>query len=127
MKKFLLLGSLFFSIVTITFAQQGPNQEKQAKTPQEKAAHQTKKWTKDLGLNATQSGQIEPIFLQQDQQIESIRTKYASATDKKAQHTEIKAVHDQTDASLKQVLTPEQYTQYTNIKAQKKAEHKNNH
>lgn len=118
MRKLLLIISLLFSITTLSFAQ------KSNKTPQQKAGNQTQKWTKDLGLSPDQSSKIQPILLQQATQIDAIKAKYPSETDKKVKHNEIKAVHEQTDAALQQIFTPEQYTQYTSIKAQKKAEHK---
>ena len=122
MKQLILVFTLFIAIMSVSFAQNTQSGQ-QAKTPQQKAQHQAKKWTKQLSLNATQTSQLETIFLQQTQQVDAIKAKYASAADKKAERTEIKAVHTQTEESLKKTLTSEQYNQYIAIKTEKKQAH----
>ena len=116
MKKIAFVSAI---IACLAFTAQAQESMK-GKTPQEKADHMTKKWTKDLSLTADQSTKLNALLMTKEQQVESIKAKHASDTDKKAMHADMKPVHDQFDSSMKQLLTPEQYTKYTAMKEQHK-------
>lgn len=88
------------------------------KTPQQRAQDKTQKLTSELSLTADQSTKVQNVFLQQEQQAAPIRSKYANATDKSGMRAEMKPIHEQTDNSLKQILTADQYTKYQTIKEQ---------
>jgi len=109
------IGLLLISLAS--FAQQSD------KTPQQKAQEKTQRLTGELSLTADQSTKVQTIFLQQETQAATIRSKYASADDKSGMRAEMKPIHEQTDNSLKQVLTADQYTKYQTIKEQHKSEH----
>ncbi len=110
------LGLLLVSL--ISFAQQSDG-----RTPQQKAQDKAQKLTSELSLTADQSTKVQNVFLQQEQQAAAIKSKYANATDKSGMRAEMKPIHEQTDASLKQILTADQYTKYQTIKEQHKGEH----
>jgi len=93
------------------------------KTPQQRAQEKTQRLTSELSLTADQSTKVQNIFLQQETQAAAIKSKYASSDDKSGMRAEMKPIHEQTDNSLKQVLTADQYTKYQAIKEQHKGEH----
>ena len=127
MKK--ILSTVIFSafIAFTSFAQnQGQHQGHQhagggheQKTPEERAENQSQRLTKELSLTAEQTTQVKAIILNKEQKAEEIRTKYASATDKKAEHQEIQALKTSSDAEIEKVLTADQLTKYKEIKSEK--------
>ena len=121
MKKLVAIGLLALTISSSSFAQQ----KKDPKTSEEKAIHRTEKLTKELSLTPDQATKVKALLLQQDEQVQTIKTKHANDTDKTALKQELLTKREQNEASLKQILTPEQVTQYETLKAQKKEEHKN--
>jgi periplasmic protein CpxP/Spy len=113
MKKMFLTSLLLLSVFTISFSQTQPQQ---MKTPEERAEHQTKRWTKELSLTPDQASKTKAVFLDRDTKIEALKSKHASSADKKAMHAEEKTIREQADASLKGIFTPEQYATYTSKK-----------
>ncbi len=82
-------------------------QDKQQRTPAERAKNQTEHMTKELGLNADQAAKVEAINAKYAEKTEAIRAerkdKMAATKGKGAE------VNDARMAELKNVLTPEQY------------------
>jgi protein CpxP len=122
MKKILSFCLMLLFISGIAMAQQSQN-----KTPEERAESQTQKLTKELSLTSDQSTKIKASLLQQGQQADAIRTKYANATDKKPMHQEIKTLHESKDAEIKKVLTADQYTKYQTIISEQHEHHGDEH
>ena len=94
-------------------------QEKDHKTPQERAQLQTARMTKELSLTTDQAAKVEAINLKYADQIEAKRTEQKA--DREKMRTEGKALHDAHDADMKVVLTPEQYTIWQAKKEEMKA------
>jgi hypothetical protein len=105
-----------FSLIALWFSIASFAQTKEPKTPEEKAEHQTKKLTTELSLSADQSTQVKPVLLQLHQSTESIKSKYASATDKTPMKQELKTARESADSQLKTIFTADQYTKYQSIK-----------
>jgi hypothetical protein len=101
----------------------------EGKSNEEKATHKTAHMTKELTLSTDQQTKVKAIFLDKLGKMDAIRAKYASATDKKGMHQEVKQVRDQEEAELKRILTPAQITKYNENKEEKqdKKSKKKNH
>ncbi|WP_028978228.1 hypothetical protein [Sporocytophaga myxococcoides] len=127
MKK--ILSTVIFSafIAFTSFAQnQGQHQGHQhaeggheQKTPEQRAENQSQRLTKELSLTADQTSQIKTIILTQEQKVEEIRTKYKSATDKKAERQEIQDLRTSSEDEIEKVLTADQSTKYKELKNKK--------
>jgi periplasmic protein CpxP/Spy len=124
MKQVILLIAFALTVSLSSFAQQ--QNQKQMKTPEERAEHQSQRLTKELSLSADQTTKVKAVLLQKEQQEEVIKNKYVNATDKKAEHTEMKTLREQKEAELKQIFTPDQFTKYEAMKKQNKENHQNN-
>lgn len=119
MRKFIAIGLFALTISASSFAQH----KKEAKTAEEKATHRTEKLTKELSLSADQATKVKALLIQQDEQVQAIKTKHANDTDKTALKQELQTTREQNEAALKQILSPEQITKYEQLKAEKKEEH----
>ena len=101
-------------------------QDKQQKTPEERAKNQTERMTTELGLNADQAAKVEVINLKYAQQADKLRAEHKA--DPTATKGKGSAMMDARMAELKGVLTPEQYAKHEkNVEAMKekrKEEHK---
>lgn len=121
MKRTILIGMIFL----FTIALQGFAQQKEKRTPEERAAKQTEMMTKELGLTESQASRIKVINLEAAQRMESLRA--ANETDKKKIIEQKKAINTDRLNSLKAVLNAEQIAKYEEIKAQKKTKSKTRH
>ena len=92
---------------------------KTAKTPEQRAAHMTKRLTKSLSLSADQTTKVRQLYLAQAQEMRANRTKYAASGDQAAAHAALKADRQRYDDQLKQILSAGQYAKFT----QERAEH----
>ena len=104
-----MLLSLIF-LVQFMYAQE------KGKSNEEKATQRTNHLTKELTLSTDQQGKVKAILLDKMQKMDAIRAKYASATDKKEMHQEVKAVRDEEDAELTRILNTAQKTKYNEMK-----------
>jgi Spy/CpxP family protein refolding chaperone len=114
-KKFLLP---LLAVVAISFsaaAQTAPSQqgEHPRRSPQEMAAHQAKRLSKELSLSADQSAKVTQIMAARAQEMQALRAD-ASARPTREQMQATRAKYDD---QLKQVLTPDQFAKYTTLAA----------
>jgi Spy/CpxP family protein refolding chaperone len=85
-------------------------------TPEQRAEMQTKRLTTQLGLTADQTTKIQAIALAENQELTTLRGKYASADSRQGAGQEMKALRDKYETQLKAVLTPEQLTKYDQLR-----------
>jgi protein CpxP len=85
-------------------------------TPEQRAEMQTKRLTTQLGLSADQTAKVQAIALTENQELEALRSKYASADSRQGAGQEMKALRDKYETQLKAVLTPEQLTKYNQLR-----------
>ncbi|WP_022823877.1 Spy/CpxP family protein refolding chaperone [Hymenobacter norwichensis] len=85
-------------------------------TPEQRAEMQTKRLTSQLGLTADQTTKIQAIALAENQELATLRGKYASADSRQGAGQEMKALRDKYETQLKAVLTPEQLTKYDQLR-----------
>jgi protein CpxP len=85
-------------------------------TPEQRADMQTKRLTTQLSLTADQTTRVQAIALAENQELATLRGKYASADSRQGAGQEMKALRDKYETQLKAVLTPEQLTKYDQLR-----------
>lgn len=106
-------------LASMTLAAQA--QEKDKKTPQERAKARTEHMTKALALSPEQQAKVEAINLKYADQVEAVRSEREA--ERTAKREAAKAMHDAHDAEMKAVLTADQYTMWVAKKQEAKAKH----
>jgi Spy/CpxP family protein refolding chaperone len=114
MKKLMLMIALVAGLGLFAKAQ-----DKAPKTPELKAAKQTKALTKQLGLTNGQIPQVNAVLLAQVNSQDSLKA-LKGTNDKKEQRYSHKLIHNQTQAKLNAILTPEQQTKFVALAQAKK-------
>jgi Spy/CpxP family protein refolding chaperone len=123
MKKFLLPLLALALSATAASAQAGPGQDggRPRRTPEEMAARQTEGLTKQLGLSADQAAKVQQIMLARDQEMLAMRGQLqAGSADRQQLRDQMLAGRTKYDDQLKAVLTPDQYTTYTAMQANRR-------
>jgi Spy/CpxP family protein refolding chaperone len=115
MKKMLILFAAFTLTVGAASAQTQASKPAQARidrnqkdnrTPEQRAEARAQQLSKSLGLNADQTEKVRQINLAQAKEMQAVRTKSA------ANREEAKAARDRYEAQLKAILTADQYAKY---------------
>jgi periplasmic protein CpxP/Spy len=115
MKKLMIVAIM----ASMTLAAQA--QEKEKRTPQERAKARTEHMTKELALSPEQQAKVETINLKYADQVEAMRSEREA--ERTAKREAAKAMHDAHDAEMKAVLTADQYTKWVAKKQEAKAKH----
>jgi protein CpxP len=115
MKKLMIIALL----ASMTVAAQA--QEKDRKTPQERAKLRTEHMTKELELSPEQQAKVEAINLKYADRVEAVRAEREAERTAKREAAE--AMHAAHDAEMKAVLTADQYTKWVAKKQEAKAKH----
>ncbi|MFC0183021.1 hypothetical protein SAMN04515674_10512 [Pseudarcicella hirudinis] len=112
-----LFAMIFFANISQTRAQDtNQNTSADGKTPEERANAQTKRLSKALGLSPEQETQVMALMLER-----VLKNDYArNATDKAQAFKERKELIDSQNDKFKTILTPEQFTKYTNLQEEMK-------
>ena len=133
MKK--LLIAVLICLGVSTYAQEGHDHSKKGKGKHEmKSADKRSEMmlntlTTQLGLNPSQVDKMKPIIAEQTAKMEELRAKMKenkdkgvepTDADKKAMKKKMKEDKAATDAKVKAILTPEQYTKYESVLAELK-------
>ena len=127
MKKFMLplFAAFAFTVGTATaqtapaMAQAPMQQGRPMPSPEQMAAHQTERLTKELNLNADQTGKVQQIMQQRAQDMQAMRGQHESGASRDQLHGQMKANRAKYDDQFKAVLTPDQYTKYTAMQQQR--------
>ncbi|WP_184542926.1 hypothetical protein [Mucilaginibacter sp. FT3.2] len=114
MKKLLLVVTLIAGFGILANAQQ-----KAPKSPELKAAKQTKALTKQLNLSNNQVAKVNAVLLEQDKSLDSLKALKAT-NDKKEQKYSHKLIRDQAGAKLNAILTPDQKAKFAALETAKK-------
>ena len=115
MKKLMIIAAL----ASMTVAAQA--QEKDRKTPQERAKLRTEHMTKELELSPEQQAKVEAINLKYADRVEAVRAEREA--ERTAKRDAAEAMHAAHDAEMKAVLTADQYTKWVAKKQEAKAKH----
>lgn len=106
-------------LASMTVAAQA--QEKDRKTPQERAKLRTEHMAKELALSPEQQAKVEAINLKYADQVEAVRAEREA--ERTAKRDAAEAMHAAHDAEMKAVLTADQYTKWVAKKQEAKAKH----
>lgn len=117
MKKLMMIAMLTAATVA------AHAQEKDRKSPQERAHMMTGKMTKELSLDTEQAAKIEAINLKYADQVEAMRAEREAEREARLKDGKGKAMREAHDAEIKAVLTPEQYVKWQAQKEEMKAKH----
>ncbi|CAM2948108.1 hypothetical protein SAMN05444143_11142 [Flavobacterium succinicans] len=128
MKKLVLAALLAVSLSSV--AQQRrerPNRDEMEKlTPEQRQEKHLKKMTTDLNLNAKQQEEVKKLLADQSAKAADFKAKreakkeerlLANAKERKAMAEKMKAEKEATEAQMKKILSPEQYTKWENDRA----------
>ncbi len=111
MKKTLFtLFTVVITSVSIMAQDSTPNNEKDKKSPEEKAEKITKKMADELVLTAEQQTKVKALILKREQE-------------RQERMKEEKMRREKMDADLKAILTPEQYNKMETMKKEKMQQH----
>lgn len=101
--KYALIAATLLT-ASLTFAQQ--TQQREPKTPEERAKKQSERLTTQLGLSDDQKSKIYEINLKEINDSEAVRKDATLSEDAKKE--KLKAIHESRKTSYSQVLTDEQ-------------------
>jgi protein CpxP len=128
MKKLVLAALLAVSLSSV--AQQRrerPNRDEMEKlTPEQRQEKHLKKMTTDLNLNAKQQEEVKKLLADQSAKAADFKAKretkkeerlLANSKERKEMAAKMKAEKEATEAQMKKILSPEQYTKWENDRA----------
>lgn len=98
-----------------------------AKTPAQRADRHAAKMTKELGLTAEQEAKVESIVLARNQEMKTLRAKYAAGPDRQAGRAEMKAIKTKYNGQLQSALGPDLYARYDKVRDEQHNEAKQAH
>jgi Spy/CpxP family protein refolding chaperone len=119
MKKLLLLLATVAATTSTSFAQTTAAQPAQAgaqKSPDQMVERRTQYLAKELGLSADQQAKLQPVLLAQRQEMMAMRDKVQTGGRQRGMGQDLKAAQARYDAQIKGILTPEQYTKFSQMK-----------
>ena len=105
----------------------GAHHGKGHKSPAQKADQHAAKMAKELGLTADQKAKVQSIFVAQNQEMTTLKAKYAGNTNHQAMHPEAEAIHAKYDAQLKTALGADAYARYDKMRDEHRNENKKGH
>lgn len=120
MKK-IILG---LAAVAMAVGSYATDSAKAKKSPEQMANKRADKLKTELTLSDEQRGRVYTAVLEKINKTRAIKEKYKGTKEKQAMHTEMKAVHDNFEASMKSILSAEQFTKWQDLKAKQKEKHK---
>lgn len=116
MQKFLFPLVAAVALSLSAAAQTTPAAGRPHRSPQEMAGHQAKRLSKELSLSADQSAKVEQIMASRAQEMQALRT----AGGPRPTREQMQANRTKYDDQLRQVLTPDQFTKYTALAANRR-------
>ncbi|ALW87050.1 hypothetical protein AUC43_19425 [Hymenobacter sedentarius] len=85
--------------------------------PEEMATRQSQRMAQELGLNADQTAKVQQILLARGQEMQAMRGQARDESNRDQMRTQMEASRTKYEEQFKAVLTPEQYTKYTTMQA----------
>ncbi len=119
----LLMGATGFAFAQQTTEPMKADRQAKRQEMMQKRQQNWDQMKKDLNLTADQENKIKALH---ERNAADMKQKMAERkTDRENMKQDMKAKKEQNDAEMKKILSPEQYTKWNDIKAQKKAERQN--
>jgi len=88
-------------------------------SPDEMAKRQADRLTTELGLTADQTTKVQAILLARTQEMQAMRGQARDGGDRSQMREQMQANRAKYDAQFKAVLTPDQYTKYIAMQAER--------
>jgi Spy/CpxP family protein refolding chaperone len=85
--------------------------------PEEMATRQSQRLSQQLSLNADQTAKVQQILLARGQEMQALRGQARDAGSRDQLRPQMEANRAKYDEQFKAVLTPDQYTKYTTMQA----------
>ena len=76
--------------------------------------------TKELGLNPDQQAKLQPLLLNQRQQMQAMREQRTTGGRRLGVGLDVKAAQARFDEQLKAIFTPEQFTKFNQMQAEQR-------
>lgn len=114
---------MMIAAFTLLMAASAQGQERQVRTPQERAKAQTERMTRELALSPDQAAKVEAIHLKYAEQAEVMRKEreaQRAAMEKEGKGKDMRAARE---ADMKAVLTSEQYEKWLAQREAMKEQH----
>lgn len=126
MKKVFLAIVLVLGLTTFAQEKEGKKGNREKLTPEQRVDLQVKRMTKDLALNEKQVAELRTLVAKQEEKREAKRAEIKEKRDKNAaKREEVKAAMEkeraESDAEMKKILTPDQYSKWVKIREERKA------
>ncbi|MFM2213616.1 MAG: hypothetical protein RL427_879 [Bacteroidota bacterium] len=126
MKKVFLAIVLVLGLTTFAQEKEGKKGNREKLTPEQRVDLQVKRMTKDLDLNEKQVAELRTLVTKQEEKREAKRAEIKEKRDKNAaKREEVKAAMEkeraESDAEMKKILTPDQYSKWVKIREERKA------
>lgn len=86
-------------------------------SPDEMAKRQAERLTTELGLTADQTTKVQAILLARTQEMQAMRGQARDGGDRSQMREQMQANRAKYDAQFKAVLSPDQYTKFTALQA----------
>ena len=102
---------------------QDVNQDRQKKTPEERAKLHAEKMTKNLALTDDQASQVYDIMYSQATQVDALRNN--KDITKESRKEQMKAIFQDSDSKLQGIFSKEQTEKWNKWKEKKKEKHMN--
>ena len=99
-------------------AAQTPLDRPAMRSPEQQSQNQTQRLTKALNLSTDQEAKVQQLMLAQRQEVQTAIQ--SAGGDRKAMGQAMRAGRDKFEGQLKTVLTPDQYTKYQQLMAQRR-------
>jgi hypothetical protein len=115
------MKKLFLMLLFIAGIGAAANAQKQAKSPDERAAHTTKSLQKMLNLTSDQANKVNAVLLSSYMRTDSL--KMDSTGGKKSNHLSKKSIKITTEQQLMSIFNSDQQKQYMELQSMKKEHH----
>lgn len=123
MKKLMVTAAILVSSVCLSFAQDRmANDNRERKTPEERAQLMTNGLEKKLTLSADQKAKVYKINLERAKKVDEFQN--ARTDDRKKQMEARRSLMEDSDKKLSEVLTADQKKIYVELKSERKEEMK---
>ena len=88
--------------------------------PDQQGERRAQYLAKELGLNPDQQSRLAPILLAQREAVQAMRQQAGAGGQRRGQGQEMKAAQAKYQDQIRAVLTPEQFTKFTQLQAEQR-------
>lgn len=116
MKKLLLLLATAAATTATSFAQMPAAPAGTQKSPDQLADRRAQYLAQELGLTPDQQARLQPVLQAQRQEMQAMREQVQTGGRRRGMGQDLKASQARYDAQIKGILTPDQYSKFSQLK-----------